>query len=73
MYSRSAVTMMCETVVFSFLAFTLANSHKSVATLMERSGVIVARTQSLNPNTNQGNHWQGHQRPHTKDVWQLAK
>ena len=50
--------MMFVTVVPCSSAFTLADSHRSVATLIDLNGVIVARTQSLNPNTNQENlHW----------------
>jgi hypothetical protein len=73
MNSRNAQIMMCVTVVPSSWALALADSQRSLAIRIDLSGVIVARTQSLNPNTNQGNHWQGHQCPHTKDLWQSAK
>jgi hypothetical protein len=73
MNSRNAQMMMFVTVVPCSWALALADSHKSLATLIDLSGVIVTRTQSLNPNTNQENHWQGHQCPHTKDLLQSAK
>jgi hypothetical protein len=73
LYSSKAALITALTVVPCFFALRKALCHTSLATLIDLSGVTVARTQSLNPNTNQGNHWQGHQCPHTKDLWQSAK
>jgi hypothetical protein len=65
--------MTALTVVPSSFALACTDCQRSVATRIDRNGVIEPRTQSLNPNTSQETqHWV-HQCQPTKDLQQLAK